>query len=77
MDGAEIATTIVEVISVKTKRIASTVGTYIIVGAVSAVGSALWTYVLRDKVSYAIWKLKRPKTDNVIDFRKEVKRLSR
>jgi hypothetical protein len=77
VDGAEITTAIVEVISVNTKKIASTVGTYVIVGVASAVGSALWTYVLRDKVSYAIWKLKRPKADNVIDFRKEVKRLSR
>ncbi len=77
MDGAEITAAIVEVISVNTKKIASTVGTYVIVGVASAVGSALWTYVLRDKVSYVIWKLKRPKADNIIDFRKEVKRLSR
>lgn len=77
VDHAEITTAIVEVISVDIKKIANTVGTYIVVGAASAAGSALLTYVLRDKVNYAIWRMKRPKVDNIIDFRKATKRLSR
>ena len=83
MDGAEITVAIVEVISVKdmdkeiVKFLGSYFGTCFFIGAASAAGSALWTYVLRDKVSYTIWKIRRPKADNVIDFRKAKKRLSR
>jgi hypothetical protein len=54
------------------KKLVSTVGTYVVVGAASAAGAALWTNVLEDKVRQLRYKAK-PKSSKVIDF-KEAKR---
>lgn len=64
----------------KTSKILVTVGTYVIVGAASAAGAALWTNVLEEKVRQVKDRVTRPKSDKVIDFtkiRKEQMRRSR
>lgn len=69
-----------EVIFVKASKILLTVGTYVMVGAASAAGAALWTNVLEDKVRQVKDRVTRPKSDKVIDFtkvRKEQMRRSR
>ena len=64
--------TIMEVILVETKKILSTIGTFIIVGAVSTAGAALWTNVLNDKLKLVQAKKAHSKSDKVIvvDFKK-------
>ena len=47
---AKSAVAFMEVILVETKKILSTIGTFVIVGAVSTAGAALWTNVLDDKL---------------------------
>lgn len=64
----------------KTRKILVTVGTYVMVGAASAAGAALWTNVLEEKVRQVKDRVTRPKSDKVIDFtkiRKEQMRRSR
>lgn len=61
-----------EVIFLETKKILSTVGTFVVVGAVSMAGAALWTNVLDDKIQLA--KAKRAQSDSnkviIVDFKK-------
>lgn len=61
-----------EVTFVETKKIISTIGTLIIVGAVSTAGAALWTNVLDDKLKLIQAKKVHSKSDKVIvvDFKK-------
>lgn len=61
-----------EVIVIKTKKILTTVGTFVIVGVVSTAGAALWTNVLERKFQTVKVKLTHPKSDKIIfvDFRK-------
>lgn len=56
----------------ETKKIISTIGTLIIVGAVSTAGAALWTNVLDDKIKLVQAKKVHSKSDKVIvvDFKK-------
>ena len=69
---AKSAVTFMEVILVETKKILSTIGTFIIVGAVSTAGAALWTNVLNDKLKLVQAKKAHSKSDKVIvvDFKK-------
>lgn len=55
-----------------TKKIISTIGTFVIVGVASTAGAALWTKVLDDKIKMVKTKNKHSKSDNVIvvDFKK-------
>ncbi len=61
-----------EVTLVETKKILSTIGTLVVVGAVSAGGAALWTNVLDDK--FKMVKAKKTHSESgkviVIDFKK-------
>ena len=56
----------------ETKKIISTIGTLVIVGAVSTAGAALWTNVLDDKLKLVQAKKVHSKSDKVIvvDFKK-------
>lgn len=56
----------------RTRKILSAVGTFVIVGAASTAGAALWTNVLDGKFQMAKVKLTHPKSDKIIfvDFRK-------
>ena len=56
----------------ETKKILSTIGTFVIVGAVSTAGAALWTNVLDDKIKLVQAKKVHSKSDKVIvvDFKK-------
>ena len=56
----------------ETKKILSTIGTFVIVGAVSTAGAALWTNVLDDKLKLVQAKKVHSKSDKVIvvDFKK-------
>ena len=56
----------------RTRKILSAVGTFVIVGAVSTAGAALWTNVLDRKFQMVKVKLTHPKSDKIIfvDFRK-------
>ena len=56
----------------ETKKIISTIGTLIIVGAVSTAGAALWTNVLDDKLKLTQAKKVHSQSDKVIvvDFKK-------
>lgn len=56
----------------KTRKILSAVGTFVIVGAVSTASAALWTNVLDGKFQMAKVKLTHPKSDKIIfvDFKK-------
>lgn len=60
-----------EVRSVETKKIISTIGTLVIVGAVSTAGAALWTNVLQDKIRLVKAKKTHSDSDKVIvvDFK--------
>ncbi len=68
-----------EVIFVETKKIISTIGTLVIVGAVSIAGAALWTNVLDDK--FKLVKAKKTHSDSdkviVVDFKKAKRELGR
>jgi len=66
-----------EVICVKSSIIIKTVGTYVIVGAASAAGAALWTNVLEERCKRFTARIKRPKSDKIIDFKKAKRRMSR
>lgn len=74
---AELAVAFMEVTFVETKKILSTVGTLVIVGAASTAGAALWTNVLNDKIKLA--KAKKTHSDKVIivDFRRAKREASR
>lgn len=63
----------------ETKKIINTIGTLVIVGAVSTAGAALWTNVLEDKLKLAKAKKTHFKSDKVIvvDFKKARRELSR
>ena len=63
----------------ETKKIISTIGTLIIVGAVSTAGAALWTNVLDDKLKLIQAKKVHSKSDKVIvvDFKKARRETSR
>ena len=63
----------------ETKKIISTIGTLIIVGAVSTAGAALWTNVLDDKLKLVQAKKVHSKSDKVIvvDFKKVRRETSR
>ena len=63
----------------ETKKILSTIGTFVIVGAVSTAGAALWTNVLEDKLKLVKAKKTHFKSDKVIvvDFKKARRELSR
>lgn len=63
----------------ETKKILSTIGTLIIVGAVSTAGAALWTNVLGDKIKIVKAKRTHSESDKVIvvDFKKVRRKLSR
>lgn len=63
----------------ETKKIISTIGTLIIVGAVSTAGAALWTNVLDDKLKLVQAKKVHSKSDKVIvvDFKKARRETSR
>ena len=69
---AKSAVAFMEVTFVETKKIISTIGTLIIVGAVSTAGAALWTNVLDDKLKLVQAKKVHSKSDKVIvvDFKK-------
>lgn len=66
------ATPFMEVTVVKARKILSAIGTFVIVGAASTAGAALWTNVLDGKFQMAKVKLTHPKSDKIIfvDFRK-------
>ena len=55
----------------ETKKILSTIGTLVIVGAVSTAGAALWTNVLDDKLKLVKAKKTHSDSDKVIvvDFK--------
>ena len=76
---AKSAVTFMEVILVETKKILSTIGTFIIVGAVSTAEAALWTNVLDDKLKLVKAKKTHSKSDKVIvvDFKKARRDMSR
>ena len=59
----------------ETKKIISTIGTLVIVGAVSTAGAALWTNVLNDKLKLVQAKKVHSKSDKVIvvDFKKAMR----
>lgn len=63
----------------ETKKIMSTIGTFVIVGVVSTAGAALWTKVLDDKIKMVKMKNKHSKSDKVIviDFKKARRELGR
>ena len=56
----------------KTRKILSAIGTFVIVGAVSTAGAALWTNVLDGKFQMVKTKLTHPKSDKIIfvDFKR-------
>lgn len=62
-----------------TKKLISTIGTFVIVGAVSTAGAALWTNVLEKKVQLVKAKNAHSKSDKVIviDFKKAQGDMSR
>lgn len=69
---AKSAVAFMEVTFMETKKIISTIGTLVIVGAVSTAGAALWTNVLDDKIKLVQAKKVHSKSDKVIvvDFKK-------
>ena len=60
----------------KTKDIIKFVGTYVIVGAASTAGAALWTNVLQRKCNRFAQKASAKQSGKVIDFKQAKKRLS-
>lgn len=71
--------TFMEVKFVETKKIISTIGTLVIVGAVSTAGAALWTNVLHDR--FELVKAKNTHFDSdkviVVDFKNARREASR
>jgi len=61
-----------EVIFVEIKKILSTIGTFVIVGAVSTAGAALWTNVLNGKIQLVKAKKAQSNSNKIIivDFKK-------
>ncbi len=63
----------------ETRKIFSTIGTFVIVGAASMAGAALWTNVLDGKIKLV--KAQRASSGSnkviVVDFRKGTRNLSR
>ena len=61
------------------KKIISTIETFVIVGAVSTAGAALWTNVLRDR--FELVKAKRLHSESgkviIVDFKKAKREMSR
>lgn len=76
---AKLSDAFMEVTFLETKKILSTVGTLVVVGAVSMAGAALWTNVLDDKVRLAKAKRAHSNSDKVIvvDFKKTRRDASR
>jgi len=62
---------------VKNSTIIRTVGTYVLIGAASAAGAALWTNVLEEQCRRFTERIRRPKLDKIIDFKKAKRRMSR
>lgn len=79
MDDAGKTVTFMEVKFVEAKKIISTIGTFVIVGAVSTAGAALWTNVLQDKIRLVKAKKTHSNSDKVIviDFKKAKREMSR
>ena len=73
------AESFMEVTVVKTGKILSAIGTFVIVGAVSTAGAALWTNVLDRKFQMVKVRLTHPKSDKIIfvDFKKAKRGLGR
>ena len=73
------AESFMEVTVVKTRKILSAIGTFVIVGAVSTAGAALWTNVLDGKFQMVKVRLTHPKSDKIIfvDFKKAKRDLGR
>ena len=73
------AESFMEVTVVKTRKILSAIGTFVIVGAVSTAGAALWTNVLDGKFQMVKTKLTHPKSDKIIfvDFKRAKRDLGR
>lgn len=69
---ADFTASFMEVMVMRARKILSAVGTFVIVGAVSTAGAALWTNVLDRKFQMVKVKLTHPKSDKIIfvDFRK-------
>lgn len=63
----------------KPKKIFSTIGTLVIVGAASTAGAALWTSVLYNKFKMVKMKRTHSKSDKIIvvDFNKARKEMGR
>lgn len=61
-----------EVMVMKTGKVLGIIGTFVIVGAASTAGAALWTNVLEGKFQTVKVRLTHPKSDKIIfvDFRK-------
>lgn len=68
-----------EVTVMNTKKILSAIGTFVIVGAVSTAGAALWTNVLDGRFQMVKTKLTHQKSDKIIfvDFKKAKRDLGR
>ena len=79
MDSARTTDPVMEVIFVETKKIIGTIGTLVIVGAVSTAGAALWTNVLDDKLKLVKAKKTHSDSDKVIivDFKKARREMGR
>ena len=73
------AESFMEVTVMKTRKILSAIGTFVIVGAVSTASAALWTNVLDGKFQMVKVKLTHPKSDKIIfvDFKKARRGLGR
>ena len=57
-----------EVTVMKTRKILSAIGTFVMVGAISTASAALWTNVLDGKFQMVKVKLTYPKSDKIIKF---------
>lgn len=68
---------LMEVIYVKGSTIIKTVGTYVLIGAASAAGAALWTNVIEDRCRRFTAGIRSPKSEKVTDFKKAKRRMSR
>lgn len=58
-------------------KIIETIGIYVLVGAASTAGAALWTKVLEGKMTNLASRIKQPKSEKVIDFKQAKKRMGR
>ena len=63
----------------ETKKLINTIGTLVIVGAVSTAGAALWTNVLDDKLKLVKAKKTHSDSDKIIivDFKKARREMGR